>query len=202
MDPSQLADLKGLHDAPTPLGDILLAAGLLGLLLGGIALLFWLNKRSRRGIPGEEPHRGVPEVHWGVAAKQEWNSLRAQSPQGLEQMRAVYFRLVSLVKLCLEKETGVNATDLTSHEILLRIAGCVDEGRLQGIREFFSASDMLLFAKAPLEVERWERDLNWAQELFQFALRADDERQRAVGQTSEVSGSAPGVRGDTLEEST
>ena len=84
-------------------------------------------------------------------------------------MRRFHFRISEVIRAYVEGRWGLNATDLTTEEILLQLAGLDDLPAAEGARlaGFLRATDRVKFAEhrpAPPEIEgTWEAALGFVE---------------------------------------
>ena len=136
-----------------------IGAALAALALAAAALVY----RARR------PKPAAPPIPPHVLAFGELDSLRGTDFDDPEAVRRFHFRISEVIRAYVEGRWGLNATDLTTEEILPELAGldglAADEGaRLAG---FLRATDRVKFAEhrpAPPEIEgTWEAALGFVE---------------------------------------
>ena len=136
-------------------------AALLGLLLVAALLVGWRYRRKQRRVPhGPPPHE---------AAFAALDGLRGVDFDDPEEVRRYYFAISEIFRCYVEDRFGLNATDLTSQEILARLdelGGLHNEERIL-VRSFLTHTDVVKFADhrpAPEEIrERYDEALQFIQ---------------------------------------
>ncbi len=137
---SDIRDIKPITKVDEPLPWTWLAAG--GgalLLLTGLSLWWW--RRSHRVQPAQPP-RPAHEVAFAAL-----NNLRGTDFDDPEAVHRFYFRLSEILRTYVEARFGLNATDLTTEEILAQL----QEGQhflpqADVLRRFLLATDQVKFA--------------------------------------------------------
>ncbi|MEZ4271012.1 MAG: hypothetical protein R3C68_06140 [Myxococcota bacterium] len=136
---SDIRGLKPLHrvERRLPWGPIGAGAALCAV---GIFLFAWLRrKRQISAIPADPPH----EIAFAAL-----NELRQTDFKDPEQLRRYYFSLSEVLRSYVEARFALNATDLTTPEILHRLRD-IDEMNTVARRNFTSflrATDQVKFA--------------------------------------------------------
>lgn len=137
---ADIRDIKPLARVPLPLAWGWIALAALGLI--ALALLaFWLWRR-RRAAPAA-PARPAHEV--ALAAL---DRLAATDFADRAALRRAYFELSEAIRAYVEASFGINATDLTSEEILRRLPAVAGLDPLAGelLRCFLADTDRVKFA--------------------------------------------------------
>jgi Domain of unknown function (DUF4381) len=79
-----------------------------------------------------------------------------------------YFRLSMILREYIRHQFGVGAPEMTTEELLPRMAELeLDSRLLQGAREFVRAGDPVKFAEQPAETETMQRHLEFVQSFVQ-----------------------------------
>ena len=158
----EAADIRGLK----PLREVRqglpwgwIGGGLAALALAAAALWAWL-RRPRPATPPVPPH---------VLAFGELDALRGTDFDDPAAVRRFHFRISEILRAYVEGRWGLNATDLTTEEILPHLAGLGDlpSGEADRLTRFLRATDRVKFAEhrpPPSEVEEtWERALGFVE---------------------------------------
>jgi hypothetical protein len=108
----------------------------------GAALALWLRRRRDRvaAVPEAPP---IPAHEIALAAL---DRLAAQRAVGDAAVRRFYFALSEIVRAYIEGRFGLNATDLTTEEILRRSIALPLRRRPPGLRAFLHDTDRVKFA--------------------------------------------------------
>ena len=154
---TDIRDIKPLRRVET--GRLwLLWLGLAAAVLALAAAWWW--RRRRRGSGGEVPE--VPRIPPYELAIQELERLRRTDFSNLRKLRRYYFAVSAVVRSYVEGRFGMNATDLTTEEILSRLGapGWRDPAPSanQSVRPS-SGARMALVRLDPVQARRLERFL-------------------------------------------
>ena len=154
---TDIRDIKPLRRVET--GRLwLLWLGLAAAVLALAAAWWW--RRRRRGSGGEVPE--VPRIPPYDLAIQELERLRRTDFSNLRKLRRYYFAVSAVVRAYVEGRFGMNATDLTTEEILSRLGapGWRDPApnANQSVRPS-SGARMALVRLDPVQARRLERFL-------------------------------------------
>ncbi len=128
-----------------------------GLALAAAALglaAWWWRRRRPDGVASETPP--IPPYDRAI---RELERLRRTDFSDLRELRRYYFSVSSVVRAYVEGRFGLNATDLTTEEILGRLGGLVrlDPSQARRLERFLVATDQVKFAAhlpAAEEIER------------------------------------------------
>ena len=137
--------------------------GVAAAVLALAAAAWWWRRRRQRGGGGPETPRIPP---WELAI-QELERLRRTDFSNLRELRRYYFAVSAVVRAYVEGRFGMNATDLTTEEILSRLGGLARLDRVEArrLKRFLLATDRVKFAAhlpGPEEIERtWEQALGF-----------------------------------------
>ncbi len=152
---TDIRDIKPLRRVET--GRLwLLWLGLAAAVLVLAAAAWWWWWRRRRGRGGEGPE--VPRIPPYDLAMQELERLRRTDFSDLRELRRYYFAVSAVVRAYVEGRFGMNATDLTTEEILSRLALIrLDPVQARRLERFLVATDQVKFAAhlpLPEEIDR------------------------------------------------
>lgn len=137
---TDIRDIKPLERVPLPLPWGWIALGALALL--ALALLaYWLWRR-RRAKP-EAPPLSAHEVAFAALDR-----LAATDFADRAALRRAYFELSEVIRAYVEARFGLNATDLTSEEIVRRLPALTELDPVDGERlhRFLADTDRVRFA--------------------------------------------------------
>lgn len=151
---TDIRDIKPLRRIDTAASWLLWTGLALAAVALGLAAWWW---RRRRRPDGSAPE--APPVPPHDLAIRELERLRRTDFSDLRELRRYYFAVSSVIRAYVEGRFGLNATDLTTEEILARLGGLVRLEPLQARRleRFLVATDQVKFAAhlpAPEEIER------------------------------------------------
>ncbi|MYB20041.1 MAG: hypothetical protein F4Y16_13815 [Holophagales bacterium] len=183
---TDIRDIKPLRRIDTPASWLLWA----GLALAAVALgLVWWWWWRRRRPDGSAPE--VPPVPPYDLAIRELERLRRTDFSDLRELRRYYFDVSSVIRAYVEGRFGLNATDLTTEEILGRLDGLVRLESLQARRleRFLVATDQVKFAArlpVPEEIERtYEQALGFVTATRPSEDPEDDESEGPASDQTE-----------------
>jgi hypothetical protein len=133
--------LKPLHPVRSPVPWVRLIAGLIIVLLLGAGVWWYLRWRAKRrdAVPLRPPHE---------IAFEALNVLRETDFDDPAAVRQFYFQISEILRAYVEGRFAINATDLTTEEILPSLASLEDLSSEQGelLRHFLIATDQVKFA--------------------------------------------------------
>ena len=161
--PEDIRDIKPLRPEPTALPILwiaLLVVGALGLAVLGIGGILWWVLRKKPVAPPTPPH----EVAYAAL-----NALRDVDTTDLEAVRQWYFDLSEVLRAYVEGRFGLNATDLTTEEILTRMTELkrLSDDNQQRLEGFLVDTDQVKYAAQPpseSDVEQcYERALSFVE---------------------------------------
>jgi hypothetical protein len=165
------------------------------LVIAAALLLWWLRRRRRRGasaIPAPLPHE---------VALRELDRLRRTDFSSLAELRRYYFEISEVLRRYVEARFGLNATDLTTEEILpslgqLRELPATDSISL---REFLLATDRVKYAAAVPTEHEIEQTYELALSFVESTRPRDESAQPEAAGTAAPPAARPpgGAAGDT-----
>lgn len=138
----------------------------LALAAAALALAAWRWRRRRRPEGGAPEAPPVPPYDLAI---RELERLRRTDFSNLREVRRYCFAVSSVVRAYVEGRFGLNATDLTTEEILARLGDVapLEAPQAKRLRRFLVATDQVKFAAhlpASDEIERtWEQALGFVE---------------------------------------
>jgi hypothetical protein len=119
---------------------LLTIAGGMTLLLALVAILWWRRRKRPVSVPPPPPY----EVAFAAL-----DSLRQTDFSDLHAVRDYYFRISEILRSYIEGAFSLNATDLTTEEILPRLVSLegLAEPQRHDLREFLRHTDEVKFAE-------------------------------------------------------
>ncbi|GHT79395.1 hypothetical protein FACS189464_4160 [Bacteroidia bacterium] len=147
---TDIADIKPIYQLPIGWADILPWLAIIGAVLLGLAIIAFavyviVRKRQHRPVfgapkPAEPPH---------ITALRELDKLRNEKLWQQDRIKEYYTRLSDIVRIYIEGRFAVAAMEMTSEEILagLKKSGFEDNNLVHRLRQMFSLSDLVKFAK-------------------------------------------------------
>ncbi len=161
---TDIRDIKPLRRVETA-GQWLWWIGLAAALLAAALAAWWWRRRRRRGTGAS----GTPRIPpWDLAIR-DLERLRSTDFSNLRELRRYHFAVSAVVRAYVEGRFGLNATDLTTEEILSRMGGLIrlDPNQARRLERFLLATDQVKFAAhlpRPEEIERtWEQAMGFVQ---------------------------------------
>lgn len=192
---TDIRDIKPLRRAE-PGRPWLLWLGIALAVLALAAAAWWWRRRRERGDAAPE----TPAVPPYELAIQELERLRRTDFSNLRELRRYYFAVSAVLRAYIEGRFGLNATDLTTEEILNRlgepapIAIRLDPVQARRLERFLLATDQVKFAAhlpGPEEIDRtYEQALG-----FVRATRPPIDAGDEDGGSAEENAAAPDHRG-------
>jgi hypothetical protein len=156
---ADIRGLKPLRDVRRGLPWLWIALGLTALVLAAAAVWFW-RRRPRPVAPPIPPH---------VLAFSELDTLRGTDFDDPVAVRRFHFRISEVLRAYVEGRWGLNATDLTTEEILPELSGLADlqASEVHRLTAFLRATDHVKFAEhqpPTSEIEQtWEAALSFVE---------------------------------------
>ena len=181
-DPAPLAlhDIKPLQHTRSYRRWPLYVVGLLAAVALIVFIVLWIRRRRQPTI-----HYVAPAHEVALAAL---HRLQQETPHQAEAMRRATYAASEIVRAYVEARFRVNATDMTTEEILAGLPDMVDlqaEERLR-LKEFLAEADRVKYAG-------FVPDPDQMHQLFERA-------ERFVQSTVDVQGSAAGAAAPTAEQ--
>lgn len=151
---TDIRDIKPLRRIDTAASWLLWTGLALAAAALGLAAWWWWRRRRPDGVASETP----PIPPYDLAIR-ELERLRRTDFSDLRELRRYHFAVSSVVRAYVEGRFGLNATDLTTEEILGRLGGLVrlDPSQARRLERFLVATDQVKFAAhlpAAEEIER------------------------------------------------
>lgn len=165
---TDIRDIKPLRRVETG-QQWLLWLGIASAVLALAAVAWWWHRRRERGYASSE----TPAVPPYELAIQELERLRRTDFSNLRELRRYYFAVSAVLRAYIEGRFGLNATDLTTEEILSRLGEPapvpirLDPLQARRLERFLLATDQVKFAAhlpGPEEIDRtYEQALGFVQ---------------------------------------
>lgn len=136
---TDIRGLKPLRPIERPLPWWPFAAGGGVVVLAALAFLYWRRRRRPAFVPPRPAHE---------IAFEALERLRRTDFADAEAVRLFHFEISEVIRAYVERRFGLNATDLTTEEIVARLDGVRGlEGDERGrLRRFLAATDRVKFA--------------------------------------------------------
>ncbi|OGQ80381.1 MAG: hypothetical protein A2289_17545 [Deltaproteobacteria bacterium RIFOXYA12_FULL_58_15] len=150
-DATDIRDVKPLFPSKSGLPWWTITAGAIGVAALLAGLLYWRMRRKRTVV--------VPQTPAYEIAFAALDALRQTDFDDLEAVREYYFRISEVLRAYIEGTFHLNATDLTTEEILPRLLELPDLGPKEHVSlgEFLRHTDRVKFSEhspSPDEIER------------------------------------------------
>lgn len=167
---TDIHDIKPILDLGPDWQWLLYAAGGIALLLGLVALAWWLWKRRRTPgvIPAAEPPIAPDAEAYGAL-----DALAAESGPDPKQF---YFRLSAVLRRYVERRFDFPAAEMTTEELLPRVDQLPLDPSLAGeLKAFCREADPIKFAGADARKERLAQALAFSRDFVRQTTVADGE---------------------------
>ncbi|MEM9408644.1 MAG: DUF4381 family protein, partial [Acidobacteriota bacterium] len=142
--------------------------------LAALALLLavagWWWRRRRREGPKPQPSQPAHEVAFEALAQ-----LRQTDFDDLRALRRYYFEISEVLRTYVEARFGLNATDLTTEEIVPRLQGLVEVHQEDLLRRFLVETDGVKYAARVPGAEQIESTYESALRFVEETVPAEDE---------------------------
>ncbi len=181
---TDIRDIKPLRRLDAAASWLLWTGLALAVALVALAAWWWRRRRRQDGGAPEAPQ--IPP--WDLAIR-ELERLRRTDFSNLRELRRYYFAVSSVVRAYVEGRFGLNATDLTTEEILGRLGEVarLEPPQAKRLQRFLVATDRVKFAAhlpASEEIERtYEQALGFVE-----ATRPRDDAEDAEGEGENAEG--------------
>jgi hypothetical protein len=162
-------DIKPPVELPRRVWPFIVAA--LAVAVAAAAFYFvrrWL--RSRTSEPAEEvvEEPPVPRIAAHVVAIERLDALEREDPIGRGEIQRFYVRATEIIRLYLRDRFGVDAIDMTTHELPPAMhAARIDKGEIGWSEGFLLHADLAKFAKHVPSEERARSDFGEAREFVE-----------------------------------
>ena len=157
---TDIRDIKPLRRIDTVASWLLWTGLAVAVAALGLAAWWWWRRRRPDGVAA-----GAPPIPPYDLAIRELERLRRTDFSDPRELRRYYFAVSSVVRTYVEGRFGLNATDLTTEEILGRLGGLgrLEPSQARRLERFLVATDRVKFA-AHLPVSG-EAERTWEQAL-------------------------------------
>ena len=165
--PEGIQQAKTLRDLKDPLGmfpwlETLLAAGIL--VLGAVAWWWWKKRHV------QSPSISEPPVSPEESARQALTRLKERLLPEQGEWKVYYSELTGILRKYLEQRFDIPAMDLTTVELIRRLRHYKEfQSFYQDIKELFTRSDMVKFAKEKADImisgRDWQEVSTWIERL-------------------------------------
>jgi hypothetical protein len=180
--PPQIREIKPLQPIRRPRPWLWITVAAAAVLALGAAFAYWWRRRQRR----EKVEPRTPPVPAHEVALAALERLGATEPIGDAAVRRYYFALSEIVRAYIEGRFELNATDLTSEEIVSSLGRLeLDDVQARGLRAFLAATDAVKFAAHRPQRAEIGALLEWARRFVQ-ATRAVEPAPSAVEPAAEA----------------
>ncbi len=170
-------DIKPIINIPLTFAEILPYILAVLLLTAIIYFVIVFVKRRKNKTPQktiwEKP--GVP-AH--VAALNNLESLKKKNYLAEDKFKLFHSELTDIVRKYLAKRFGIDASEMTSDEILNATKNIIDEHENKLLQEIFTLSDLVKFAKYKPIINESEKLLKNAFELVNRTMKVNEETNK------------------------
>ena len=142
----------------------------LGAVLLALAAAYWWWRRRRAEGPKPAPSKPAHDVAFEALAR-----LRQTDFDDLRALRRYYFEISEVLRTYVEARFGLNATDLTTEEILPRLSGLVEGEQQDLLRRFLVETDGVKYAARVPGTEQIESTYESALRFVEVTARSADE---------------------------
>jgi hypothetical protein len=174
-EPPAIREIKPLQPIHRPRPWLWISIAIAVVLALGALLAWWW--RRRQSAPKSEPK--APPLPAHVVALAALERLAASDPMGDAAVRRFYFALSEVVRVYIEGRFGLNATDLTSEEILRSLHRLeLGEANALGLRAFLADTDAVKFAAQRPQRSEIGAILGWARGFVEATRQVEPEPSR------------------------
>ncbi len=170
-------DIKPPVELPRRIWPFIVTA--LALVVAAAAFYYarkWLRSRTSEATEEVVEEPPVPRIAAHVVAIERLDALERDDPIGRDKIQEFYVRATEIIRFYLRDRFGVDAIDMTTHELPPAMrAARIDKGEIGWSEGFLLHADLAKFAKHVPSVERARSDFGEAREFV--------ERTRLRGET-------------------
>lgn len=162
LHPNQFFPPKGVQSNPFDWGEWapLLWLSLLVIVLAALSL--WLYSRLRTGKPVVVKIRIVRHIPPHQRAMSEIDRIKAEHLQLSEDQKTYYTRLTDTIRKYINERFGFNATEMTSEEIIARLAATADRTMTDELSSLLRTADLVKFARHSTLISERDQNLLYA----------------------------------------
>ena len=147
--------IKNIRKAPVLFSEIkplLYALGIIALL---VLLFLYLFKHYRTNSPILQRITLEPVLPAHIKAQNALEEIREEKGWAQENSKKYYTDLTDALRQYIQNRFGINATEMTTAEVLARIDSIADENQKKEIQDLLTTADFVKFAKfQPLQNEK------------------------------------------------
>lgn len=147
--------IKNIRKAPVLFSEIkplLYALGIIALL---VLLFLYLFKHYRTNSPILQRITLEPVLPAHIKAQNALEEIREEKGWAQENSKKYYTDLTDVLRQYIQNRFGINATEMTTAEVLARIDSIADENQKKEIQDLLTTADFVKFAKfQPLQNEK------------------------------------------------
>lgn len=183
---TDIRDIKPLRRIETERQWLWWLVGVAAALALAGAWWWWRRRRLRDGSGAREAPR-IPPYDLAI---RELERLRRTDFSNLRELRRYYFAVSSVVRTYVEGRFGMNATDLTTEEILgrLDVLGRLDPMQARRLERFLIATDRVKFAAHRPGLEEIDRTYGQALDFVRATRPREDSASEGEGEGEEEDG--------------
>lgn len=147
--------IKDIRKAPVLFSEIKPTLYALGIIAQLVLLFLYLLKHYRTNSPILQRVTLEPVLPAHIKAQKALEEIREEKGWAQENSKKYYTELTDALRLYIQNRFGVNATEMTTEEVLTHLSKISDEKQLEEIRDLLTTADFAKFAKFhPLQNEK------------------------------------------------
>ena len=147
--------IKNIWKVPVLFGEVKPALYALAVVAVLLLVFLYLLKHYRTNSPILQRVTLEPVLPAHIKAQKALDAIREEKGWAHENSKKYYTELTDALRLYIQNRFGINATEMTTDEVLTHLLEITDKNQLEEIRDLLTTADFVKFAKFhPLQNEK------------------------------------------------